>query len=388
MAKDIIVVVLDDEEYILTSLKRLFINETFEIATATDSKVAEEIISREKIKVVMSDQRMPDISGVEFLKKIKEKYPDIIRILFTGHADLQAAEEAINIGEVYRFINKPWSGEELKAAVRQAIRHHDLVIENRKLFEEMKSKNIELDELNQKLKNMYEAQREFSSTVSHELRTPLASIKTAIDIVMSGTAGDLSGDQKNFLEKAKANVDRLNRLINDILDLSKLESGRATLRIVENDMNKVIAEIVELQRSVAKKRQLYLKTKLDPNLSKAPFDVDKIIQIIDNLVSNAIKFTEKGGITISTVGHKEDNFIEVCVEDTGVGIKNEDIPKLFQKFQQLGDPAKRQTGGTGLGLAICKEIVRQHNGKIWMESQFGEGTKFYFNLPIVERRSG
>src|SRR3989338_8762834 len=133
MAKDIIVVVLDDEEYILTSLKRLFINETFEIATATDSKVAEEIISREKIKVVMSDQRMPDISGVEFLKKIKEKYPDIIRILFTGHADLQAAEEAINIGEVYRFINKPWSGEELKAAVRQAIRHHDLVIENRKL---------------------------------------------------------------------------------------------------------------------------------------------------------------------------------------------------------------------------------------------------------------
>ncbi len=387
MAKEISVLVLDDEGFILSSLKRLFINEPFDIATTTDPKEALEILAREKIKIIMSDQRMPTITGVEFLGQVKEKYPQVMRVLFTGHADLQAAEEAINVAQVYRFINKPWSGEELKGAVRQAMQHFDLVAENKKLLEETAAQNKELDAANRKLKSMFEVQREFTSTVSHELRTPLSSIKTAIDIVMSGTAGTLTADQKNFLEKAKSNVDRLNRLINDILDLSKLESGRATLKIQENDINKIIDDIAEIQRSVATKQGIYLNTQLEAGMPKVAFDVDKIHQVLDNLIGNAIKFTEKGGITVSTLNRKESNYVEVCIKDTGHGISEEDISKLFQKFQQLGDPAKRKTGGTGLGLAICKEIMRQHGGKIWVESKPGEGSSFYFILPIYERRS-
>ncbi len=386
MSKGIQVLFLDDEESIIDGIQRLFIKEPYGVLGTTSVNQAREILAKEKIKVIVSDQRMPEIQGVKFLREIKEKYPDMVRILFTGYTDFSAAEEAINLGEVYRFISKPWKTTELLSTIRQAIEHYNLVVENRRLFEETKMKNEELEMANRKLKAMYERQKDFTSTVSHELRTPLASIMTAIDIVMSGTAGDLTKDQKNFLNKAKDNVARLEKLINDILDLSKLESVKTQLKIEKNNINNIIKEVADLQGSVAKKKGLYLKAELAPGLPMIPVDSDRINQLLNNLINNAIKFTETGGITVTSRNHQDANHLEICIKDTGPGISQEDIPKLFQKFQQLGDPATRKTGGTGLGLAICKEIVSQHGGKIWVESQDGQGSSFYFILPIQERR--
>jgi len=379
MNKEINVLFLDDEENILNSLKRLFISEPYGIFVTTNAEEALKIVDQEPIKVVISDQRMPHITGVEFLTKVKERKADIMRILFTGYTDLQAAEDAINIGEVYRFINKPWNGPDLKTSVQEAINHYNLMIENKQLIEITQNKNKELEDLNMKLSAMYEKQREFTSVVSHELRTPLASIKAAIDIVMSETSGTLSEDQNNFLNKARVNVDRLKRLINDILDLSKLESGRIEMKIQPNDLNKLIQEIVDMNSPLAKKEGLYLKSESDPNLFSVPFDADRISQVMNNLVTNAIKFTRSGGIVIRARNH--DHKLEVCVEDTGPGIEKSDISKLFEKFQQLEDAAKCEKGGTGLGLAICKEIIYQHKGKIWVESEVNKGSRFYFWLP-------
>lgn len=384
--KEVNVLFLDDEENILNSLKRLLMSEPFGIATTSDAGQALDIISKEKIKVVFSDERMPGISGVEFLGQVKGKFPDIVRILFTGYADISAAEGAINIGGVYRFINKPWNGNELKNTIHQAIQHYDLIMENRQLFEMTKRKNEELEVANRKLNGLYETQKEFTSTVSHELRTPLASIKTAIDIVVSGTPGPLNPDQKNFLDKARNNVDRLTRLINDILDLSKLEAGKTQLNFEIKDINAITLEIADIQQAVAQKKGLFMRTELAEDLAPVPLDVDKMHQVLNNLISNAIKFTEQGGVTLKTRNNKEANHVEVCVEDTGGGISQEDIPKLFKKFQQLGDPAMRKAGGTGLGLAICHEIIKQHGGKIWITSGEGKGSCFHFILPIQERR--
>lgn len=385
MSKEINVLVLDDEENIRESVKRLFFREDFAVASTGDHQEALALIKKEPVKVVLSDQRMPQITGVEFLKTVREKYPEVVRILITGHADIQAAEDAINYGGVYRFINKPWNSEELKAAVRQAIDHHDLVNENRRLFEATKSKNEELEVLNRRLKGMYEAQKEFTSTVSHELRTPLASIKSTVDLVLSGAPGPLTEDQIKFLQKSKNNVDRLNRLINDILDLTKLESGKMELQISFHDIAKIIAEDVENQRESAKAKGLSLTTDLPDGLPAIPMDADKIHQVLSNLLSNAIKFTETGGVMVACRNRTEQNHIEVSVTDSGPGIREEDKDKLFQKFQQLGDP-HQHVGGTGLGLAICKEIVGRHGGKIWVESQTGQGSCFRFVLPIEERR--
>ena len=377
---------VDDEQPILNALKRAFYNEPYLIATATNADEAMNILSQEKIKVVVSDQRMPEVSGVDFLRSVKEKYPRIVRILFTGYTDFSTVEDAINLSEAYRFITKPWNTQELKAIIHQAMEYFDLVADNQRLFEMMKARNEDLELLNKKLKDLYEVQKEFTSTVSHELRTPLASIKTAIDILMSGTPGTMSADQKNILEKAGRNVNRLKNLIDDILDLSKMESGKAAFNFERHDINKIIEEVADLQEPVARREGLFIKKELDAAIPPIFLDRNKIVQVLDNLLHNAIKFTKEGGIVVLSTNKKEQNHIVVCVRDTGIGIKEEDRERVFEKFQQLGDPATRGEGGTGLGLSICREIIVRHGGKIWAESEYGQGSSFYFILPIEERR--
>ena len=386
MSKETYLLFVDDEQPILNALKRAFYNEPYLIATATNADEAMNILSQEKIKVVISDQRMPEVSGVDFLRSVKEKYPRIVRILFTGYTDFSTVEDAINLSEAYRFITKPWNTQELKAIIHQAMEYFDLVAENQRLFEMMKARNEDLELLNKKLKDLYEVQKEFTSTVSHELRTPLASIKTAIDILMSGTPGTMSADQKNILEKAGRNVNRLKNLIDDILDLSKMESGKAAFNFERHDINKIIEEVADLQEPVARREGLFIKKELDAAIPPIFLDRNKIVQVLDNLLHNAIKFTKEGGIVVLSTNKKEQNHIVVCVRDTGIGIKEEDRERVFEKFQQLGDPATRGEGGTGLGLSICREIIVRHGGKIWAESEYGQGSSFYFILPIEERR--
>jgi signal transduction histidine kinase len=379
MSKDIQVLFLDDEESIIDGMTRLFMREPYGIYATTKVDQAREILSKEKIKVVVSDYRMPDISGVKFLREVKEQFPDTVKILFTGYTDFSAAEDAINVGEVYRFVSKPWKTAELVSTIRQCIEHYDLMTL-------AKTHEEELEVANRRLKAMYEVQKEFTSTVSHELRTPLASIKMALDLVVRRMVGEISPDQEKILGRAQNNVDRLKRLIDDILDLSKMESGKYRMNLVMNDLHKTIQEVVEAQRDIAISRGLELNTQLESEVFKIPFDSDRIIQVLNNFLSNAIKFTKKGSIVIKTKQKYEENRIIISVTDTGKGIAEADIPLLFQKFQQIESVTNNEEGGTGLGLAICKEIILKHGGRTWVESKLGEGTTFYFSLPIQERR--
>ncbi len=223
----------------------------------------------------------------------------------------------------------------------------------------------------------------FTSMVSHELRTPLTAIKEGIAIVLDETAGALNNEQKDFLEISKRNVDRLARLINDILDYQKLETGKFEFEVKENDMNEVIKEVGKTMISVAKNKGLNIILTLEDGLSKFKFDRDKITQVLTNLISNAIKFTEKGSITV--VSGKSGDTVQIAVKDTGPGIKAEDLPRLFRAFEQLEKGKDRRTGGTGLGLTISKEIIDKHGGAIWAESEYGKGTTFYFTLPFSRR---
>ncbi len=383
--KEIQVLFLDDDDKVLSAIQRMFKDEPYGVAVASNHVQALDILTREKIKVVLSDQRMPDISGVEFLHMVKEQYPEKIRILFTAYADLTATEQAINISQVFRFINKPWNPEELIANVVVAMRHYDLIVENTRMFKEMQVQNQELQEANAKLKVLYDIQKEFSSTVSHELRTPLSSIKAAIDIVVSGTAGVPTPEQVKFLSRAKSNVDRLNRLINDILDLAHLETGNMILKQKMEALNPIIESVAATQESVARAKGLYLNVMLDPQVPDLFIDADKVVQVLNNLIANAIKFTDTGGVMVLSKVFAKENHVLVSVKDTGCGIKSEDMNRLFEKFQQLGESHRRYEG-TGLGLAICREIMRQHGGKIYVESILGQGSSFNFAFPIEERR--
>jgi len=385
VAKETNVLFLDDDEIILKLASKIFTDATFNVATAINHEEAIKVISNEEIKVIVSDQLMPDITGIEFLTRVKNDFPFIIRIILTGNSDIEVTQDAINQAEVFRFLNKPFDNKQVKGIVLQAIQHYDLVA-NKELYESTLTENVQLQDLNRTLNQLYERQKEFSSTVSHELRTPLASIKTALEIILSGSTGDLSDKQKEFIGTAKRNVDRLRRLINDILDLSKLEAGKLFIKKGKYDINITIDEIVESQKIVAEKKNLYMKTNLDQSIPLIPFDIDKISQVLNNLIDNALKFTDKGGIIIESVNHKKSNHVRINVKDTGIGFHPEDRSKLFKKFQQLKDPAFNETGGTGLGLSICKEIITQHGGKIDVESVPEKGSCFYIILPIEERR--
>lgn len=243
----------------------------------------------------------------------------------------------------------------------------------------------ERKEAEEKIKETMAIKSEFISMASHELRTPLTAIKEGIRLVIQEQTGELNDEQKEFLGIAERNVERLVRLINDILDFQKLESGRMDVDMQENDINEIVKEIKETMASLANEKGLNLITELDDTIPKVKFDRDKITQVLTNIVNNAITFTEQGSVTIST--NKGDNVIEVSVSDTGPGIKKEDQPKLFSEFEQLARGAERKTGGSGLGLAISRKIIKRHNAKIWVESELGKGTTFHFVLPIKERRS-
>jgi PAS domain S-box-containing protein len=229
-------------------------------------------------------------------------------------------------------------------------------------------------------RQLLEQKDNFMNMVSHELRTPLGAIKESVSLTAEGKIGVLNEKQKEMIDIAKRNADRLARLVGEVLDLQKIDTGKMEFKLEENDMNKTIEEVHKAMISLVEKKGLSFILKLDDKLPRVKFDRDKILEVLINLVNNAIKFTEKGDITIaSTQGN---NFIRISVKDTGPGIRAEDLPKLFQRFSQL----ERKPGGTGLGLAISKEIMKMHKGKIEAESEFGKGATFYFILPINERR--
>lgn len=224
------------------------------------------------------------------------------------------------------------------------------------------------------------AKAEFASAVSHELRAPLAVIKEGIAIVLDGTDGPINKKQRTFLEIAKKNVDRLVELISDILDFHNFESGKMVFKMDDNDINETVKESTAVMAARAKDKRLNFILNLDDKLPRVKFDKNKIMQVLTNLTGNAVKFTDKGSVSVTTA--LDEDFIKVSVHDTGVGIRQEDTPMLFQYFEQIGRGAERETGGTGLGLAISKRIIEQHHGRIWAESEFGKGSTFTFVLPV------
>jgi PAS domain S-box-containing protein len=221
------------------------------------------------------------------------------------------------------------------------------------------------------------AQSKFTSTVSHELRSPLSAIKEATNLVLDGSLGPVNAEQEDVLSIAKENIDRLGRLINNVLVYQKIEAGRMGYDLCENDLNEVVGGAHKSVRLFSGNRKADLIMELGADLPKIKFDKDKIFQVLINLMANAIKYSKSGSIIIQT--RREDQGIHVSVQDSGLGIKPEDLEGIFEPFRMLGN---KQKDGTGLGLAIAKEIVLAHHGRIWAESEAGKGSTFHFTLPF------
>ncbi len=242
----------------------------------------------------------------------------------------------------------------------------------RVLYKELEEKNKELQRLN-------ELKDEFLSNVAHELATPLTIIKEGVKLVSDEMLGKVNEQQKEFLTIASNNVDRLTRLIVDLLDISKIEAGKMEIKKTSIDIKSLIRKLASSFELKVEQKKLELRVNLPEDEIDIYADEHRITQVFSNLVDNAIKFTKEGCIEVFV--REEGNEVECSVADTGAGISRKDIPKLFDKFTQFGRESGPGEKGTGLGLVISRRIVELHGGKMWVESEPGTGSKFYFTLP-------
>ncbi len=260
----------------------------------------------------------------------------------------------------------------------------------------------EIIETNAKLEKLERLKSEFISIVSHELRTPLTSIKNSLDILTSGRCGEVTQSAEKFLSMAMRNVQRLSGIINDLLDLSKIEAGKMDFNFVQTNINTVIDYVKSALSEVAKSKGLTLITNEAENLPSVNADPQRLEQVLTNLVSNAIKFTpENKTIKISSkivntetmrineyfkdsIKLAQGEYIQVCVEDEGIGIAESDMLHAFDKFAQIENSLSRKAGGTGLGLPIAKQLLEAHKGAIWCDSELLKGSRFYFVIPVVK----
>ncbi|HHB90136.1 MAG TPA: sensor histidine kinase, partial [Anaerolineae bacterium] len=219
----------------------------------------------------------------------------------------------------------------------------------------------------------------FLSVVSHELRTPLHAIKGFVNIILMGKTGPVTEIQRDFLETVQEQTNNLQRLIDDLLEFSRLESGRVTLRLQPVDIPVVIEAVVEKLILSAQSAGVSLVNHTPEDIPTIMADPWRLEQVVTNLVDNAIKFTPAGG-SVTVAAEDVGDYIQVSVSDTGIGIPHEQQERIFDRFYQVDSGANRQYKGTGLGLTICRHIVEHHRGRIWVESEPGQGATFYFTV--------
>ncbi|MDP2951085.1 MAG: HAMP domain-containing sensor histidine kinase [bacterium] len=223
---------------------------------------------------------------------------------------------------------------------------------------------------------------EFVSIAAHQLRTPLSAIKWIIRMLLDEDLGPLNKDQKDYLTKAYINNERMVKLINDLLNVSKIEEGKFLSKPTRESLSKIIEEALALWVGAAKRKGLILTfEKSKGRIPDVLVDKEKIVLVLHNLVENSIKYSNQGEISIKIDFEKENNRLVVSVKDSGEGIPKEEQEKVFTRFFRASNASKIDTEGTGLGLYITKHIVQSHGGKIWFSSEEGKGTTFFFALP-------
>ncbi|MBS4536483.1 PAS domain S-box protein [Clostridium sp. D2Q-14] len=332
------------------------------IVTDEDNKIL--LVNRAAEKALGIKEK--EVINKHFLEEIKEE--EIFKII-------KSMKEKNKINNIKKNINITLkSGEELK--------HYNI---NVKPIRDKDGTNVGMVTLMQditKLKEVDQMKSDFVSTVSHEFRTPLTSIGMSAGLLLEGISGDITEDQKELLEAIKEDNERLKNLVSDLLDLSRLESGKIQMDIALYDIRKIIQHAVKPFYRQAEDKNTSISINVNDNVSKVKADFNKISWVLTNLVGNALRYTPENGGKIEIEVKETANKILVAVKDNGKGIPEEFQKKIFEKFVQVKDEKGENTGGTGLGLAISKEIVNAHGGDIWIESEPGNGSKFYFTLYI------
>ena len=369
------ILLVDDEEHLRSSLKYLLQRDGYDVEVAGSGEEALTQLEGGRYHLLVTDLQMPGIGGHQLIDQAKTCSPETVIIIMTGYGSIDSAISAVRQGAA-DYILKPFDWEIFRLAVGKALERYKI--------DEMK--------------------REFVSVVSHELRTPLTSIKNVVDILLRGKTGPLNDKQKRFLGMAHRNIERLGNLIGDLLTISRHEAGKLRLSHGALNLRAVLDHVVRLLGTNASAKEISIAVEYEADQVNLYADRPKVEQILINLIGNAIKYTESGKVTIKVTLHalmKDDeqpvdqqflwpdigspsHYFQVEVADTGIGIPEDQLGMVFDKFHQIDSSLARKYGGTGLGLPVTKLLVESHGGRIWVQSEVGIGSRFMFTLPYID----
>jgi signal transduction histidine kinase len=376
------IVIVEDEKGARETLCGILEEVGYTVQTTGNRAEAARAIKGGAFDAVITDIRLPDVSGLEILELAKEQNPDAAVIMMTGYASMETAVDAVNQG-AYAYFVKPVNPEELKTTIANALRQHRLAQENKRLVESLQLSNKLLYEANEGLKEATRAKSRFLAHMSHELRTPLNVIIGFSELMLDEVPGEINAEQRQSLNDILTSGRHLLELINDILDLSKIESGKVELNLRRFSLLELVESLKRVMMPILAPKKQTLDLEVQKNLPLVYADRDKVRQVLLNLLSNATKFTPVAGkLKIEAVSN--DAYCNVSVIDNGIGIKKEDFECVFEPFCQAENPLSKGKVGTGLGLTIARQIVESHGGRIWIESEFGLGSRFSFTLPLAK----
>ena len=381
--------VVDDEESLRITTAAILEQEGYAVETASSGNEAVALLSGAEFDLVLTDLHMEGGDGLSVLSEIRSRAPLTISVVLTGFASVESAIAALQQG-AYDYLVKPCDIDEMKHTIRRGVEHRRLMLAeqearenleklNRDLERRVEERTAELKRLNDELAEANRAKDIFLATLSHELRTPLTPVLGWVNLLRNG---NLDGDGvEQALDAIERNARLQSRLIDDLLDISRIATGKLRFEPKPTDLNTVVEAAIETVRSSAAVRHVELEVALAPAPLVVMGEPVRLQQIVWNLLSNAIKFTEAGGrvsVRVETVGREA----RVTVEDTGLGIAPEFLPYVFDRFRQADGSRTRRHGGLGLGLAIVDALAKMHKGRVEAQSEgVGKGSRFIVTMP-------
>lgn len=348
------ILIVDDEMGPRESL-RMILSPYYSVHTAERGGQALEILSQVPIDLITLDLKMPTISGIKLLEQVKHHDPDIEAIIITGYGSLDTAVEGMRMG-AFDYVSKPFDVNHILSQVNRAL-------ERRKA--KLRLKQLKSD---------------FLTNVSHELRTPLSVVLGFISLMMDHALGSLTDKQQSVMEKVYKSSEELLMLIDNVLWLGYLNAGDTFLVAEEVDLGAVIKETVQNYEKDLKEKEIQLSLHLPSEEIRLISDPSKISRIFQNLFQNAIKFTQRGQITVKVERSVYEGNIDIEIIDTGVGIPQDKMKNIFQPFQQLDNP-NREVSGLGLGLTVASQLADYLGGSLQISSQRGVGTQALVRIP-------
>ncbi|CAI4030990.1 membrane protein of unknown function [Nitrospira tepida] len=379
-----LILVVDDHADMRAYLMRLLADDCH-VVPACDGAEALEKVRRLRPALVLADIMMPVMSGHDLLRAMRAD--DALRtipvILLTARAGTEARVESLEAG-ADDYVCKPFNEEELVARVKNQLRIHRQERELEARTAQLQDLYAKLEAANAELREASLRKSEFVSIVSHDLRTPLTAIGGFVDNLLEGIGGPLTEKQRRSLDRINMNIGRLVRMINDLLDLSKIEAGTLPFQSNTIAVADLVDSLMDSLQPLAREKSLRLRSTMQNRGLLVQGDPDKLTQVMTNLIQNACKFTPSGGDVCLDVTADGADFAQICVSDTGCGILPDELPHVFDKFYR-GTASRGEARGAGLGLAIVKHFVELHQGRIWVESAPEQGSRFYFTIPLAHR---